>query len=73
MGYAMMLDAAFSLAAQGLLRMEAMNAAMSLANIMATSTHDVCVYESYYNKKPIVYKNLQPFRRISYVIKQAKL
>ena len=73
MAYAMMLDTNFSLEVQGVLWMEAMNAAMSLANIMATSTCDVCAYESYYIKKPIVYKNLQPFRRISYVTKQAKL
>ena len=61
MGYAMMLDAHFSLEAQGLFWTEAMNAATSLVNIMATSTRDVCAYESYYGKKPVVYDNLQPF------------
>ena len=39
----------------------------------ATSTRDVCVYESYYSKKPIVYDNLQPFGQIGYVTKWAKL
>ena len=67
MGYAIMLDARFSLEAQGLLWTEAMNAAMSLANITATSTRDVCAYESYYGKKSVVCDNLQPFGRIGYV------
>ena len=69
----MMLDAHLSLEAQGLLWMEAMNAATSLVNIAATSTRDVCAYESYYGKKSIVYENLQPFGQIGYVTKQAKL
>ena len=47
MGYAMMLEACFSLETQGLLWTEAMNATTSLANITATSTYPrrVCIRE----------------------------
>jgi hypothetical protein len=50
-----------------------MDASTSLANIMASSTHETTAYEMLHNKKPTVYANLQPFGRIGYVTKRNKI
>ena len=72
-GYAMMIDARLTKAAQGQLWSEAMDAATSLANITASSTHETTAYKMFYNKKPTVYADLQPFGRIGYVTKRNKI
>ena len=72
-GYAMMIDARLTKAAQGQLWSEAMDAVTSLANITASRTHDTTAYKMFYNKKPTVYSNLQPFGRIGYVTKRNKI
>ena len=69
----MMLDANFSLEAQGLLWCEAMDAATGLANIAATTSKDICAYEGFYGVKPLVYENLKPFGRVGYVTKRTKI
>ena len=69
----MMIDACLKKAAQGQLWSEAMDAATSLANITASSKHDKTAYEMFYNKKPTVYANLQPFGPIGYVTKRNKI
>ena len=69
----MMIDARLTKAAQGQFLSEAMDAVTSLANITASSTHDTTAYKMFYNKKPTVYANLQPFGRIGYVTKRNKI
>ena len=69
----MMLDANFSLEAQGLLWCEAMDAATGLANETATTSKDICAYRGFYSVKPLIYDNLQPFRRVGYVTKRTKI
>ena len=69
----MMLDANFSLEAQGLLWCEAMDATTGLANIKATTSKDICAYEGFYGVKPLIYYNLQPFGRVGYVTKCTKI
>ena len=72
-GYAMMLDANFSLKAQGLLWCEAMDAAIGLANIMAMTSKDICAYEGFKGVKPPIYEYVQPFGRVGYVTKCTKI